>query len=307
MCRAHQHAAGARKQSPRKPGKRTRPAQHRADEALGRSRGGLTTKIHLVGEGGLDTALELVEDFHAVAPLTDQLDERDREIIHLRFVEELTPDRRTRRCPPDARLPPVDPHPDPAAREHAHHPLTRCLCGGGPPRPWRARYRCGAVAGPVFHSAAAGEWRGRFALRRRSNCPTPRLLGSSSLGRFTGLPSIRGVVRDRRLAEGWSGTADWIPGSCHGAGSRVTAVKDLAFGNVFAIGGAGADDRCTSTRGSDEWQRSNRLRRPYCRAHAQLARQLHVGCFRGLAHPRNNCMRIHPGSDLTARGNLNIN
>ncbi|MFB8183584.1 SigB/SigF/SigG family RNA polymerase sigma factor [Streptomyces sp. NPDC055966] len=37
-----------------------------------------------------DTALELVEDFHALAPLIDQLGERDREIIHLRFVEELS-------------------------------------------------------------------------------------------------------------------------------------------------------------------------------------------------------------------------
>ncbi|MFJ1998032.1 IS5 family transposase [Streptomyces asiaticus] len=53
VCRAHQHAAGARKQAPRKTGKRTRPAQHRPDEALGRSRGGLTMKIHLAGEGGL--------------------------------------------------------------------------------------------------------------------------------------------------------------------------------------------------------------------------------------------------------------
>lgn len=35
------------------PGKRTRPVQHRADEALGRSRGGLSTKVHLAGEGGL--------------------------------------------------------------------------------------------------------------------------------------------------------------------------------------------------------------------------------------------------------------
>ncbi|GHE00773.1 hypothetical protein GCM10010339_17470 [Streptomyces alanosinicus] len=53
VCRTHQHAAGARKQAPRKSGKRSRPSQHRADEALGRSRGGLTTKIHLAGEGGL--------------------------------------------------------------------------------------------------------------------------------------------------------------------------------------------------------------------------------------------------------------
>ncbi|MFF4014494.1 IS5 family transposase [Streptomyces sp. NPDC001843] len=60
VCRAHQHAARARKQTPRKPGKRTPPAQHRPDEALGRSRGGLTTKIHLAGEGGLRPLAMLV-------------------------------------------------------------------------------------------------------------------------------------------------------------------------------------------------------------------------------------------------------
>ncbi|MBT2454819.1 IS5 family transposase [Streptomyces sp. ISL-86] len=51
-CRAHQHAAGARRRPPRVPGKRSTPRQHRSDEGLGRSRGGLTCKIHLVGEGG---------------------------------------------------------------------------------------------------------------------------------------------------------------------------------------------------------------------------------------------------------------
>ncbi|AZM58143.1 IS5 family transposase [Streptomyces sp. WAC 01529] len=51
-CRAHQHAAGARRRRPRVPGKRTTPRQHRPDEGLGRSRGGLTCKIHLAGEGG---------------------------------------------------------------------------------------------------------------------------------------------------------------------------------------------------------------------------------------------------------------
>ncbi|WP_370530552.1 RNA polymerase sigma factor SigF [Streptomyces sp. WP-1] len=40
--------------------------------------------------GAEDTALELVEDFHALAPLIAGLEERDRRIIHLRFVEELT-------------------------------------------------------------------------------------------------------------------------------------------------------------------------------------------------------------------------
>ncbi|MBQ1116395.1 IS5 family transposase [Streptomyces sp. C3-3] len=51
-CRAHQHAAGARRVGPRIPKKGRRPGHHRPDEGLGRSRGGLTSKIHLAGEGG---------------------------------------------------------------------------------------------------------------------------------------------------------------------------------------------------------------------------------------------------------------
>ncbi|MFI6423243.1 IS5 family transposase [Streptomyces sp. NPDC050842] len=51
-CRAHQHAAGAPKATPRIPKKRTTPRHHRTDEGLGRSRGGLTCKVHLAGEGG---------------------------------------------------------------------------------------------------------------------------------------------------------------------------------------------------------------------------------------------------------------
>ncbi len=51
-CRAHEHAAGATTRAPKIPGRRSRPARHRSDEALGRSRGGLTCKIHLVGEVG---------------------------------------------------------------------------------------------------------------------------------------------------------------------------------------------------------------------------------------------------------------
>lgn len=51
-ARAHQHAAGARKRTPRMPRRRLAPRQHRADEGLGRSRGGFTCKIHLAGEGG---------------------------------------------------------------------------------------------------------------------------------------------------------------------------------------------------------------------------------------------------------------
>ncbi|MEV6721974.1 RNA polymerase sigma factor SigF [Streptomyces xanthochromogenes] len=40
--------------------------------------------------GAEDRELELVEDFHSLAPLLAELDERDRQIIHLRFVEEFT-------------------------------------------------------------------------------------------------------------------------------------------------------------------------------------------------------------------------
>jgi RNA polymerase sigma-B factor len=39
--------------------------------------------------GAEDTALELVEEFHALAPMIAELDERDRQLIHMRFVEEL--------------------------------------------------------------------------------------------------------------------------------------------------------------------------------------------------------------------------
>ncbi len=37
-----------------------------------------------------DPAMELIEDFQSLAPLIAELDERERRILHLRFVEELT-------------------------------------------------------------------------------------------------------------------------------------------------------------------------------------------------------------------------
>ncbi|MFG2308689.1 RNA polymerase sigma factor SigF [Streptomyces sp. NPDC048566] len=40
--------------------------------------------------GSDDNALELVEDFNALAPMIAGLDERERRIIHMRFVDELT-------------------------------------------------------------------------------------------------------------------------------------------------------------------------------------------------------------------------
>ncbi|MFG2832988.1 IS5 family transposase [Streptomyces sp. NPDC048434] len=51
-CRAHYHAAGARRKPPRVPGKRRTSRQHHPDEWLGRCGGGLTCKIHLASEGG---------------------------------------------------------------------------------------------------------------------------------------------------------------------------------------------------------------------------------------------------------------
>ncbi|MFF5857607.1 RNA polymerase sigma factor SigF [Streptomyces sp. NPDC012751] len=58
------------------------------DAAIGTSEDGESALQDFIGAE--DTALELVEDFHALAPLIAELDERDRRIIHMRFVEELT-------------------------------------------------------------------------------------------------------------------------------------------------------------------------------------------------------------------------
>ncbi len=58
------------------------------DAAIGGSASGEAALRDFIGAE--DQALELVEDVHSLAPLLAELDERDREIIHLRFVEELT-------------------------------------------------------------------------------------------------------------------------------------------------------------------------------------------------------------------------
>ncbi|WP_369268697.1 RNA polymerase sigma factor SigF [Streptomyces sp. R11] len=58
------------------------------DAAVGSSDDGESVLQDFIGTE--DQALELVEDFHALAPLIAELEERDRQIIHLRFVEELT-------------------------------------------------------------------------------------------------------------------------------------------------------------------------------------------------------------------------
>ncbi|MFH9552224.1 sigma-70 family RNA polymerase sigma factor, partial [Streptomyces sp. NPDC017435] len=58
------------------------------DATLGSGEDGETALQDFIGTE--DQALELVEDFHALAPLIAELGERDRQIIHMRFVEELT-------------------------------------------------------------------------------------------------------------------------------------------------------------------------------------------------------------------------
>ncbi|PZT70268.1 B/F/G family RNA polymerase sigma-70 factor [Streptomyces sp. SW4] len=58
------------------------------DVALGGADDGETVLADFIGTE--DAALELVEDFHALAPMIAELGERDRSIIHMRFVEELT-------------------------------------------------------------------------------------------------------------------------------------------------------------------------------------------------------------------------
>ena len=58
------------------------------DAAINSSEDGEAALADFIGDE--DAALGLVEDFHALAPMIAELGERDRKIIHWRFVEELT-------------------------------------------------------------------------------------------------------------------------------------------------------------------------------------------------------------------------
>ncbi|MDX3799328.1 RNA polymerase sigma factor SigF [Streptomyces sp. AK04-3B] len=58
------------------------------DAAINGSEDGEAALADFIGDE--DAALGLIEDFHALAPMIAELDERDRKIIHWRFVEELT-------------------------------------------------------------------------------------------------------------------------------------------------------------------------------------------------------------------------
>ncbi|MFI8088043.1 RNA polymerase sigma factor SigF [Streptomyces sp. NPDC086080] len=58
------------------------------DAAIGSEPDGESVLADFIGTE--DAALELGEDFHALAPMIAELDERERKIVHWRFVEELT-------------------------------------------------------------------------------------------------------------------------------------------------------------------------------------------------------------------------
>ena len=58
------------------------------DAAINGSEDGESALADFIGTD--DAALALVDDFHALAPMIAELDDRDRQIIHWRFVEELT-------------------------------------------------------------------------------------------------------------------------------------------------------------------------------------------------------------------------
>ncbi|WP_437003229.1 RNA polymerase sigma factor SigF [Streptomyces sp. enrichment culture] len=58
------------------------------DAAIGSEPDGESVLADFIGAE--DAALGLVEDFHALAPMIADLDERERKIVHWRFVEELT-------------------------------------------------------------------------------------------------------------------------------------------------------------------------------------------------------------------------
>ncbi|MCX4993292.1 RNA polymerase sigma factor SigF [Streptomyces sp. NBC_00568] len=58
------------------------------DAAISSSEDGEAALAHFIGSE--DHALELVEDFSTLAPMLAQLDDRERRIIHMRFVDELT-------------------------------------------------------------------------------------------------------------------------------------------------------------------------------------------------------------------------
>ncbi|UQA91453.1 IS5 family transposase [Streptomyces halobius] len=147
-CRAHQHAAGARKGRARQRSKKGVPAQHREDGGLGRSRGGLTSKIHLACEGGLRPLALLVTPgqthdgtvFEAVVErirVPRQGGGHPRTRPYAISADKAYSSRRIRSYLRRRQIP----HAIPEKKDQARHRLARGSAGGRPPGFDRAAYK----------------------------------------------------------------------------------------------------------------------------------------------------------------------
>ncbi|MFI6975978.1 IS5 family transposase [Streptomyces phaeochromogenes] len=150
VCRAHQHAAGARKERPYDPG-RTPPdglAAEPDDHALGRSRGGLTTKIHLAVDASFHVlAAVITAGQRADAPVfTEVMDRISVSRIgggHPRTrPDHVLADRAysSRQIRAYLRRRQI-PHTIPEKRDQARHCMRRGTAGGRPPGFNREMYK----------------------------------------------------------------------------------------------------------------------------------------------------------------------
>ncbi|MFF7025905.1 IS5 family transposase [Streptomyces klenkii] len=146
-CRAHQHAAGARKAAPVS-GPKGVPIHHRADEGLGRSRGGLTSKIHLACEGRLRPLALLVtpgqsHDGTVFEAVVEQIrvhrrgGGRPRTRPDVISADKAYSPRRIRSYLRRRQIP----HAIPEKKDQARHRVARGSAGGRPPSFDRAAYK----------------------------------------------------------------------------------------------------------------------------------------------------------------------
>ncbi|WP_455907993.1 IS5 family transposase [Streptomyces mirabilis] len=150
ICRVHQHAAGARKRGTMNPG-RTRPAglaSEPDDHAIGRSRGGLTTKLHLAVDSSCQVlATAVTAGQRGDAPLFTELMNRIRvprpgsgrprtRPIHV-LADRAYSSREIREYLRRRHIP----HTIPEKRDQVGHRLRRGSSGGRPPIFDREKYK----------------------------------------------------------------------------------------------------------------------------------------------------------------------
>lgn len=150
VCRAHQHAAGARKEGPHDPG-RTPPdglAAEPDDHALGRSRGGLTTEIHPAVDASFHVLAAVVTaGQRADAPVFTEIMDRVRVLRigggHPRtrpdhvLADRACSSRQIRAYLCRWQIP----HTIPEKRDQARHRMRRGTAGGRPPGFNREMYK----------------------------------------------------------------------------------------------------------------------------------------------------------------------